>query len=99
MERASRRFWRPLFFTAVAVGVIAVVLTFTRVWAESGKAGRPPGEVGRYQGAGGDQNEVWLIDTTTGECWRAHTRGDARQWEQLVPPLPANPERAKSDKL
>jgi hypothetical protein len=60
---------------------------------------RPAAEIGRYQSAGGDQNEVWLVDTTTGECWRAHTLGENRKWERLVPPLPVDPPEAKPDQL
>jgi hypothetical protein len=66
---------------------------------DDGAGPRRPAEVGRFQAAGGDQNEIWLVDTKTGECWRAHTLGDKRTWEQLVPPLPVHPPKAKPDKI
>lgn len=87
----------------LGVGAVMVGFTFLQiptadVFAENQQL-RKPSEVGRYQSAGGDQNEVWLVDTTTGECWRAHTLGENRRWEQLVPPLPVDPPKARPDKL
>ena len=86
-------------FIVLVVATLAVTHLGSTMAEGDTESARPPSEVGRYQAAGGDQNEVWLIDTTTGECWRAHTRGAKRAWEQLVPPLPAKPPKAPPDNL
>lgn len=69
---------------AIASGILTAVVLLGVTGATSGdSAQRDTPFAGHYQGVA-DSGRVYLLDTTTGECW---VNGPDDKWKHVIPPV------------